>query len=227
MITYLLGIIFTFMIVMMIRGKKAITQVFSTGIYCIIGAFVVCSVVNVVRINDLPTKYMLNSRLTLLNFEINHDTTYYVKDTVRIIDSGIENLKITTTKFKHLNDIDLKSRKKVLTYATKDVLPLMVDSNNLIQLRFKDGEDEDDISSLLMDNSSAEMVIKRISGTKYTLSLYDESYVGDKWTANLSLPNKSELYVLGIPQSDTLINSKVLKNYKLLNDESKLAQLNN
>jgi len=193
-------------------GKKTFKNALMTGIICTVGAIIAISVVNLTRLPHLKTEIVQYELHKLENFEINPDTTFILRDTVKVHkespSDSTENIQIKVQKVKKLTASQEKRRKDIEIKVDYDKVKLLIDTFNTIRVKYL--EDGDEEVAFVKDNT----IITYNNSNTYSLSYYKELYIGDSWTSDIGLPAKNEFYVLSVPKNDTLITKEVLKNYK-------------
>jgi len=222
MYTYIASIIGIFLIFLVFRGKKTFTNAFTTGLFCTIGAILVCSTVNIIRLDDLKTEIVKAESHELEFYKINPDTTYILRDTLWCKKDSIESFEVHTKTFKKLADIDTNLIKKMEVKVDWFNTKVLLDTANNISVKYKNGDNEINQINL----SSDDVIVFNTTG-KYSLSLHKECYIGDNWTSHIGLPAKDEFYVLSVPMTDSLISDDVCAKYKKAkNNENYIAKYN-
>jgi len=191
MYTYLISIVTIFIIILIIKKEKAFSNVVISALFCIIGAIIVSSVVNLIRISDLKRQNVRYESYTLKDFKINPDSAYVLpdtiinKDSIKISKSYINNYKITI-------NIDRDLVKKIKIKTNDTTTKFFLDSTNKIYIKYND-------RTVLLDSN---IIIIPNKKDKYIINEYIEKYIGDNWTSSISLPFIRIFYVLSIPEKD-------------------------
>ena len=168
--TYFLTALIALIIINCFIKKK---NIMLTAVILFVTTLLVSVIVNVYRLDTLPTKTITYAS-SLKKFNIGQDTTYVRYDTLRT-DTGIF--------------FSVKSVNKLEKHDSTKIIPrmgvILVNKDSTISFYY-DGDETTKITptTQLVIGDSMKYITKR------------EIYVGDKWTSDLSLPYKNTTYQL-------------------------------
>lgn len=217
MYTYIIGLLVSFLIILLIGRGSIFRKPFKLISFLVIGTLIIYITVSIIKLKQLPTKIVLDKELELMDFKVVDSKIYYINDTIKV--NGDSLIKIYVIEKDIFNKFTINPNEYFDTPKNITIkngiksLPIIINGKHQIIVKLKNNGDV----KCLSENT----IVNVGDYETYKLRRFKEIYVGDKWVDNLSLPNKFKYNILYVPENDTIINKTILSNYKTKNNDEK------